>query len=95
MTKLEVLDLFRNNVKKLPRDIGNLKSLRCLWIEFNLVEFEDSIYDLDALVVVRVETDRASKLTKFDHFLFKETETRLFRRVDQDKTVINNNNSII
>ena len=82
-------------MEKLPRDIGNLTSLRWLWIEFNLVEFEDSIYNLDALVEVRVEADRAEKLTKSEAFLFKETESRLFRRVDQGTTLINNNDSII
>ena len=85
----------RNNVEKLPRDIGNLKSLRWLWIEFNLIELEDTIYNLEALFEVRVEADRAAKLTKFDTFLFQETETRLFRRVEEGKTEINENNNVI
>ena len=79
----------RNNVEKLPRDIGNLKSLRWLWIEFNLVEFEDTICDLDSLVEVRVEAARAERLMKFDAFMFTETESRIFRRVEKGRAIEN------
>jgi len=89
LTRLEFLDLSRNNVEKLPREIGNLKSLRWLWIEFNLVEFEDTICDLDALVEVRVEAARAERLMKFEAFMFTETESRIFRRVEKGRAIEN------
>ena len=50
------------------------------------------------MVEVRIEAERAEKLKLYPAFLFKETETRIFRRNEVDKGVAmdedRNNNGV-
>ena len=80
LTQLEFLDLSRNAIEQLPQDIGNLYSLRWMWITYNQIEFGDNIYKLESLVEVKVEREKAAKLTRLESFMFHEVESCVFRR---------------